>query len=1143
MKNYLSGDLFVSTKQFLRKMRATFFLFILCISQLFATNSLSQVAKVNISISNSTVIQVLRTIESQTDYLFVYDKNEIDLTRAVNIESGVKPVTEILSEMFSNTDVRYAMNGTNIMLLVGHSGITQQKKGISGVVTDNAGNAMPGVTVVIKGTNMGVLTDAQGNYSFANVQNEGSLIFSFVGMKPQEVAIAGKTKIDVVLQEDVIGLEEVVAVGYGTMKKKDLTGSVANVNDSRLLDKPVMNTGQALANKISGVQVVQMGGGIPGGNPMIRIRGTNSISTNGDPLFVVDGIVGVANPLSNLNPSEIESMDILKDASATAIYGARGANGVVIITTKRGRAGKTLIEYRGNATYSFMERHLYSMTAEQMMYTYEQAMANAEKYGTPNRAKDFRGPYASGLSYSEMPWLFKQDSNYPVKLLGKDGKYYAPIYNTNWESKAFRPSLSHDHFIDIRGGNENTKFYVGGGYTDQQGLMIDSYFKRFNARLSGDIVLTKWLNMSANLEFIGSKASNDNSITRSTAEVWPIVPVKYPDDPALGAYANRWGTNADFAVGEQWYNIIFRRDQEYGIIYKAQVLGSIVLNAAITKDLSFKTNVSTDFNNYKENFWSGTYFTNTNNARITHNDSFYWQNENYFNYSKSIGDHSINGMLGFSWSKYAYENVYARNNAFFTDFYVWHNLAAGSAAKPEVTSGDGNNTLNSYFGRLNYSYKGRYMLTGTARIDGSSKFGANSKYGFFPSAGVGWRLSEENFMKSVPHLSNMKLRGSWGKTGNQEIGSYVTQQFVGVNSSIVMGGKTITGIYPNSVGNPDLKWETTRQWDAGIDIGLFHDRIQLILDYYNKKTTDMLLDVPLPYSTTVGTAKLNYGSVGNRGFEITLNTRNIDKGDFQWSTAFTLSSNHNEVLALGPTGAPIYQQTGAGNATTVIRIGAPIGSFFGLNRIGTWKTTEAVEAARYGMLPGDLRFEDRNNDGKIELLSDGDIIGRAFPRIIAGFNNSFKYKNFDASIDIAIVSGVNKAFIHESAEDRQLVSGGLNSSLQAWRPDSQNSVVAQFRPGNGGGYYQSYADTHMISDASFIRGSNATLGYTFPSRFLGLEKLRVYLNTTNFFLITKCEGYDPEGSSLDKNLTLAPNSDKYQYPTPTTVSFGVNVSF
>ena len=1025
----------------------------------------------------------------------------------------------------------------------------QAGKKVSGKVTDLSGGSLPGVSVVVKGTTNGVITDNGGNFSLNNVPDNATLQFSFVGMKAQEVAVGGKSTINIQLAEETIGIEEVVAIGYGTVKKSDATGAVNAVAATRLMDKPATNLGQALQGKVSGVQVINMGGGIPGGNPMIRIRGSNSISTNNDPLFVVDGIVGVGNVLSNLNPDDIVSTDILKDASATAIYGARGANGVVLITTKRGISGQTQVDYKGSVSVGVMQRHLYSMTAEQLMYTYEQAMANGTKYGTINSTKDFRGSTGGSQSYSEMPWLFiPNDGTFSVNLTGKDGKQYMPRYNNNWEGIVFKPSVSQNHYFDIRGGNDKAKYSVSIGYTNQQGIMKDSYFKRYNGSLTGDVKVFKWLDLSTQLGFMQSIQTYDDGITRSTAEVWPIVPITYPNDPAtFGIYASRWGTNADFNVGEQWYNIIFRRNQNFGLTYRNQATGSMVLKAQITKDLSFKSDFSFDFNNYKYDYYSGKFYGGDGSASMNNNYGMYWQNQNYFNYDKTFGgDHTVNAMVGLSWSRYKYENLSASNSVFFTNFYAYHNLGAGAAARPGVGSSDGFNALASYFARVNYSYKGKYMATFTGRMDGSSKFGENSKYGFFPSAALAWKASSEDFIKNIAAISNLKIRTSVGRTGNQEIGSYVTQRYVGVNSAIAMGSTSLTGIYPSSVGNPDLKWETTTQYDGGIDLGLFKDRITLSFDVYRKQTTDMLLSVPLPLSTTVGSVTMNYGSVQNQGFEVELNTRNIAKGDLKWNTTFTLSNNQNKITALGPTGAPIYVQLGAGNATTIYKIGYPIGSFFGLNRLGTWGTAEAAEAARYGMRPGDLKFYDKNNDGKIDLQSDGDIIGNAFPKFIIGFNNTFSYKNFDLAIDIAIVQGVNKAFIHESAEDRQLVSGGLNSTLTAWRPDNQNSLVAQIRPGNGGAYYQSYADTHMLSDASFIRGNNLTLGYTLPgamTKSIKLEKVRFYLSAANFFLITKVEGYDPEGSSLDKSFATAPNSDKYQYPNPSTYSFGVNVSF
>jgi len=674
-----------------------------------------------------------------------------------------------------------------------------QQVTVRGVVTDaTTGDVMPGVNIVVVGTSIGAMTGVNGDYSLQVPSASATIQFSFIGYVGQVIALNGRTTLDVALMSDIEQLSEVVVIGYGTARKSDLTGSVTGVQSERLLDKPTVNVGQALASKVSGVQVIQMGAGVPGGNPMIRIRGTNSISTNGDPLFVVDGIVGVANALSNINPEDIVTIDVLKDASSTAIYGARGANGVIIMTTKRGISGKTQVDFKSYVTASIMGRHLYSMTAEQMMYTYEQSMANVEKYGKPNRTKDFRYPYATGLSYSEMPWLFVKDNNYPVKLLGNDQSYYAPRYDWDWEAEAYGPSISNTQYFDVRGGGENAKFSLAAGYSNQNGLMIDSHYTRYNAKLTGDIKITKWLDLASSLSYIQSEQTDDGGITRSTAEVWPIVPIKYPDDPAFGNYALRWGTNADFNVGEQWYNIVFRRDQQYGITYRNQVTGSIMVTAQITPDLSFKTDFSTDFNNRKSNSWSDKYYGTRNSASISNNNSFYWQNQNYFNYQKVIGDHSITGLLGLSWSRSSYENLNAQNRYFFTGAYVWHNLGAGNDPAKVTGSSDGTSSLNSYFGRLNYAYKGKYLITGTARIDGSSKFGENSKYGVFPSVGAAWRVSKEDFISNIAAISDLKVRGSWGITGNQEIGSYVTQRYIG-NTTVTMGSGVSTGIYPSSV--------------------------------------------------------------------------------------------------------------------------------------------------------------------------------------------------------------------------------------------------------------------------------------------------------------------------------------------------------
>jgi TonB-linked SusC/RagA family outer membrane protein len=1036
---------------------------------------------------------------------------------------------------------------------VNANGISNPPIQVRGKITNQKGEAVQNVSVLIAGSQVGTTTDNEGRYSITVPSNTASLEISSVGFKTKIVKVGTQTEINVSLDDDVSGLNDVVVIGYGTAKKKDVTGSVSTISSKRLLERTTVNLGQALQNKIAGVQVISNGGGIPGQNPLIRIRGTNSITAGNDPLYVLDGVVGVANPLSTLNPNDIQSIDVLKDASATAIYGARGANGVILITSKRGVGGKTQITVGSNVARNVLQRHVYALNAEQLSYLYLQTMMNAKKFGNVIPGNDFRATAQGGEgnqatnTFSSMLHLFKAvpAGSYSVPLLGADGQYYKPMYDTNWETLMFPGSTSQAHYISIRGGNENAKFSVSLGANDEQGLMLQSSFKRITAKITGDITATKWLKISTTLGFNKSRQTGDDGITRSATEVWSILPVKYPTD-APAAYAGRWASNFDFKTGEQWWNVLFRRDQIYSQNNVGQVTGSFNATAQITKDLSFKGDFSIDYNNYKNNGYSGKLYGGTGSASTSGTQAYFWQNENYFNYNKQIGNHSISAILGLSWQKNQFQNFGASNSIFLSNFYGYSNLGAGAAARPGVSSSDGGNSLNSYFTRANYSFKDKYLLTVTARQDGSSRFGANNKYGFFPSVGAGWKISEENFMKNVSTFSNLKLRGSWGKTGNQEIGNYQTQQFIST-TSVLQYGAVQTGLVPASVANPDLKWETTTQYDLGLEIGLLKGNVNIGVDYYNKLTSDMLLNVPLPLSVTTGSVLRNYGKVENKGWELTINTVNIATKNFRWTSDLIVTINRNKIIQLGPTGAPIYQQFGAGNASTILKVGQPVGSFFGLDRLGTWSTQEASAAMRYGRIPGDLKFKDTNGDGRIDLLTDGAITGRCFPDQIYGLHNTINYKDFDFNLDIQIVQNVNKGFIKESAEDRQLVSGGLNTSLNAWRPNNQNTRVGQFRPGNGGAIYnyQSFSDSYIITDASYIRGQNASLGYSLSDKFtkrIGLQKVRIYISAQNFFLRTKAEGYDPEGSSLDKNLSLAPNSDKYQYPTPSIYAFGLNVS-
>lgn len=1041
----------------------------------------------------------------------------------------------------------------------------QQQQTVTGRVTDPGGQPLPGVTVLVKGTTQGTVTNADGEYTIVNVPADATLVFQFVGMKTQEFIVGNQTRINLSMEEETIGLEEVVAIGYGTVKKSDLTGSVASVSAERLLDKPAFNVAQAISGKVAGVKIVERTGA-PGGSPMIRIRGTNSINSENSPLVVVDGVVGVANALTILNPNEIESIEVLKDASATAIYGARGANGVILITTKRGFAGDVQVEYDGYVSHGMLQKNLKSLDAEQFLYVYTQAWLNVSKYtrgGTPNWPLCVDGSIlpadrlATAKTYSEYPHLFERTSQggYSVPLMGKDGNYYRPRFDTNWEEAIFVPSTSTNHQFTIRGGSENARLGTFIGYSLEDGLLLNSQIDRYSARMTGDFKIASWLELSSQIAFNKNKEkANDVSyfsggIARGVIEAFPIIPLEFPDDEGVyGAFAGLYGRNLHFPVGEVDHQSPWQVSKTVErFTDRSQFTGSLSLIFNLSEALTFRTNFAADDNSSKYNYYGGRDVTRGDQGRADINvtKTLYWQNENYFNYDKTMGSHTVNGVLGASWSRYTYENLNTYNTRFFDDFYKWHNIGVGTHSRPAPSSSDGQNSLNSYYARLNYSYMSKYLLTFTGRVDGSSKFGKNSKYGFFPSGSVAWRISEEDIFRNSNNLSNLKLRFSVGQTGNQEIGSYVTQAFIG-STNVALGGVVQPGLFPSSMASPNLKWEKTTQYNGGVDIGLFSNRIAASVDYYYKLTSDMLLSVPLPTSTTTGSVRSNYGEIENKGFEVMLNTHNIRSNRFNWYTDIAWSANQNKIVKLGPTGEDILRNSWVGGANTVLREGESVATFWGLNRLGTYSTEEASLAARYGFVPGDVKYEDINNDGSINA-SDGYLLGSAFPKWDAYFNNRIIIGSFDVSVDIRISYGAKmQNRMNHSGQDRQTMGNSLASVLDAWRPDHQDTKIGQVRPGMGGAYYQTYPDTHWIEDASYIRGEGATIGYTFSGNPLvksGLNRLRLYATAKNFFVLTEYSGYDPEGSDSGNMDSITPHMDFYQYPRPTTFTFGVNIIF
>ncbi len=853
------------------------------------------------------------------------------------------------------------------------------------------------------------------------------------------------------------------------------------------------------------------------------IRGISSINSSISPLYVVDGVIGVN--ANNLNPNDIESVEVLKDASATAIYGARGANGVILITTKRGTKGQARISYDGYVSLSTLQRHLKALDADQFMQVYNLAYKNIQKYDS--------------LGFAQGKYVPNDPKDFP-ELFDENGK---PRYNTNWESEVYKPSISTGHQLMLQGGSDNAQYGLSLGYLDQKGIMITSAFKRYSLRFTMDNQIKSWLKMGGSLGLVRSKerlvsdANGGLNVSRMVIEELPIIPVKYPD--------GRWGGNSDFPGMEGGSNPVDIAHNRYTLENILQSVGDVYAQVQITPDLEFKSDFGFDMSGQKNNFYSGRglhslSFDQKGVANISNWNRFYWQSENYFTWNKEINaNQHLTAMLGLSWQKYYEEYDWAGAEDFVDDYWQWHNLGAGTNPRPPSSS-DYQWQMNSYFARLTYNISDKYLFTLTGRYDGSSKFGENNKYAFFPSLGAAWRLSEEEFLRNNPTISYLKVRASVGSTGNQEIGTYNSIQQLGSGTTILDGDRQPT-ISRTSFGNSNLKWERVNQADAGVELGLWDNRVYVNADYYYKVTKDLLLNAPIPWTTGLETVTQNIGSVENQGVEVMINSQNIKSPTFNWSTTVNFASNKNKILHLGSQNDDIFPGPWFLGETNILRVGWPIGTFWGYIREGVWGTDEAKEAATYNLKPGDLKWKDINQDGKID---DADLtrLGRAYPKWTLDLRNSFTYKNFDFSFDIRFVEGVNTvANFRHSTEDRQGIANSLASVLGAWTPENQNSMIAEIRYYS---VYQTHIDSWWVEDGSFIRGQNFVLGYTLPTALTNrwqIQRLRFYVSAQNLFLITDYPGYDPEVLTFGGQLTQ--NQDFFPYPHPRVMNVGVNLSF
>ncbi|NIJ51241.1 SusC/RagA family TonB-linked outer membrane protein [Dyadobacter arcticus] len=1021
---------------------------------------------------------------------------------------------------------------------------------LKGKVTDKDNNdALPGVNVVLKGTSTGTTTDGTGNYTLSVPDNGGTLVFSFVGYIGQEMEIGNRSTLDLALVSDSKALSEVVVIGYGTSKKSDLTGSVGSVKEDQLKERPSPSLNQALQGKVSGVQV-NVNSGRPGGRANVRIRGFSSINSSNNPLYVIDGVMlpqGNQNQQSQaidfINPNDIVSVEVLKDASSTAIYGARGANGVILVTTKKGKSGEGIVTYNLDISIPTAgPKRAKVLNAKEYLAVEDLAYANIQKYDPAGWAAGKYAPQDPKVRREALrkahPDVFDANLN--------------PMYDTDWFKEATQSTVSQNHQLGFSGGNNKTTYSLSLNYRDDQGLIKKSYLTRYATRFSIDDQVKKWLKIGATLSY-NNQAENlvdiNDAVPRQMVEDFPFLPVKYPD----GTYAN----NRDYPQAEGAFSSIHRLNGRKYIRNTQTTLGSLYSNITLAPGLEMRSilgvNVLTQEVNQSQTRTLAIGESGT--ASKENRKETFWSFENYLTYNKTFGGiHAINALLGISWQETNISTTGASIRNFSTDYFGFDNLGAG-ATLPGAGSGAARFAFNSYFGRINYTLKEKYLLTVTGRGDGSSKFGENHKFAFFPSAALAWKVSDEEFMKANSLISNLKIRTSYGLTGNSEIPSYSSLSLLSSTYATVYGDARFNGTGINRLANPDLKWEKTAQTDAGLEISFLKGRISVEADYYYRKTTDMLLDAPVPRTTGYAVIRKNIGSMENKGVELAINTVNIERGNLSWNTNFNISFNKSKVLSLA-TPSDIFGVGGPGitNQTSIIRIGEPVGAFWGLTRLGVWSEAERDQAAKFTsyrnnltMLPGDIKYKDFNGDGAI-TDADRSIIGNGSPKGWGTLANTVRYGNFDLTFDMQFSYGndVMDMNLHAS-EDRVSIANSYATVLDAWTPQNQSSPIAEIRETRAG--YVTNVDTRWIFDGSFLRGRNLLLGYNFPSEMVSkikLSKLRIYVSAQNFFLLTKYPHGDPEQTPIrggDADNVFSQGMIWHSYPKPTTYMAGLQIAF
>lgn len=1096
--------------QILRKMKLTLLLLFLTVFTVIAADTYSQSAKLNLKVENIRAVDLLGRIEDQSQFRFFFNE-EIDLDYIVSLRASDETIVNVLDKLFRDKGIQYEIIGRQVILTKSanaNSVSVQQQKSISGKVTDSSGNSLPGVAVVVKGTTSGIITGANGNYALSSVPSDATLVFSFVGMKTTEVPVANKNVINVTLEEETIGLDEVVAIGYGSMKKSDLTGSVASVSSKDLTAYPSVNAVQALQGRTAGLQI-QATNGEPGASYTVRIRGASSINAGSDPIYVVDGFVGSALP-----PAEdIESVEILKDASATAIYGSRGANGVIIVTTKRGKSGETRIDL--NTSYSVQKeiKRLDLMNREEFM--------------------DYIDEYAPGAVYGDA--------------------------DTDWQDVVLQTGKIQNYQLSVSGGSDKVKYYLSGIYYDQEGVIITSEFNRMSFQSNIDVQPVDKFKFGANIFMYRDSKSGIRTQETSGAANAGVMSLAYNYNPTYGIF-NADGTYAKpNPNSDSPYAVAMERTDERT---SDRMQSNLYAELELLDGLTFRSTLGANANNSRQGEYTPTTLAAgegvLGDASMSTAKSTMLLNENYLSYNKELSDdHRLSVLGGYSYQKVHDESLGASGQSFISDALLYWNLSS-AAVRGAASSGVVDSELASWYGRLNYSLMDKYLFTFTSRYDGSSSFSKNHKWAYFPSGAFAWNVKNEPFLADLGWMSQLKIRASYGKTGNQAIAPYQTLARMSFSPAVI-GGTAQNGVRPTTVANNELTWETTGQTDIGIDMGFFDSRISITSDYYIKKTEDLLFSVPLPQYSGYGTQLKNIGAVENKGFEFSLSSKNLIR-EFKWETNFNISFNQNKILSL-PDGQDILYESfpnhivGVGS-TQVLRVGQPVGSFYGFVYDGVYQEGDTfIPGSGFEQVAGGEKFKDingRDADGKLTGEPDGqlnnddrEIIGNPHPDFFWGLTNSFSWKGLDLNVFIQGTQG-NDIYSYTLMElgNGKGHNGIRSRVLNRWTPTNTNTNVAKVSTQR-----VSRSSSQWIYNGSYIRLKNISLGYTVPKSLLsgaGIRSLRLYVSAQNLLTISDYPGVDPEvayrsGGAEARNTNVG--LDYGSYPNAKSVTFGLNLGF